>query len=259
LGAISPGYLADLLIFDSLTDIRARSVYKTGQLIAIDGEIVVPSANLACQTPINSVNMPLLSADSFSIAARGRLARVIGLGRNQLYTEERHLPPRITADQVSSDTAQDILKIAVIDRHTGTAKRGLGLVQGFGLKRGAMAASIAHDSHNIIAVAADDESLAAVVNQVAAMQGGIAVVDQDRILASLSLPIAGLMSSAPITTVSAQMNDLKRATHELGGSLEDPFMAMSFLALPVIPQLKITDQGLVDVSQFSLVDLFISE
>ena len=149
------------------------------------------------------------------------------------------------------------MKIAVVERHRGTGRTGIGFVKGMGLQRGAIASSVAHDAHNIIVVGATDTDMLAAVRQVIDMQGGLVVVEDENILASLALPIAGLMSPQPIRSIHEQLTALTRAAQNLGISLADPFMTLSFLALPVIPELKITDLGLVDVNRFEPVDLFI--
>jgi adenine deaminase len=257
-GAIAPGYYADLVAFDSLKDLRPRRVYKrSGKLVAIDGKTIIPITDYQDNGFSNSVNIGELHIEDFLIKARGRQARIIELGKNQLYTEIKIDSPKIIDGQVVTDPEKDLLKITVVERHKASGRRGLGLVNGFGIKHGALAASIGHDSHNVIAVGADDRSICNAVAKVAQMQGGIAIVDGDRVEAALPLPIGGLLSNRPIEEVSEKVNDLKRASHRLGCNLQDPFMTMSFLALPVIPKLKITDRGLVDVSQFSLVDLFV--
>jgi len=258
-GAIAPGYFADLIAFDSLTDIRPRRVYKDGQLVALDGQVLLPALDDQLITAKNSINIGKLRPEDFLIKALSHHARIIGLGKHQLYTEEFITEPTIKNDQVVSDTNQDLLKITVVERHRGSGQRGIGLVKGFGLQHGALAASVAHDSHNIIAIGADDESICRAVSKVAEMQGGIVATNGEKIEAALELPIAGLMSNQPIEKVSADMNELKRASGRLGCILEDPFMTMSFLALPVIPKLKITDRGLVDVTKFALVDLFVAD
>ena len=258
-GAIAPGYFADLVAFDSLENLQPRRVYKDGQLVAIDGQLTLPPLESQSIQAKRSVNVGTLSAADFLIQACSRRAHIIGLGKHQLYTEDLIGEPTIENDRVVSDTKQDLLKITVVERHKGTGRRGMGLVHGFGLQRGALAASVAHDSHNIIAIGADDESIYRAVSKVAEMQGGIAAVDGENIEAALELSIAGLMSNEPIEKVSAGMNELKRASGRLGCALVDPFMTMSFLALPVIPKLKITDKGLVDVTKFQLVDLFVAD
>lgn len=162
----------------------------------------------------------------------------------------------ITDGEVACDPDHDVAKIAVIERHLATGNYGIGLVKGIGLKRGAIASTIAHDSHNIIVVGVDDVSMLAAAHAVADMRGGMVALDGDQLMAKLPLPVAGLMSDQPIETVRDQMEDLNSAAHQLGSPLHDPFTAMSFLALPVIPSLKITDKGLVDVDRFQIVSLF---
>jgi adenine deaminase len=183
--------------------------------------------------------------------------RVIGAIPDQLITD--HLieeTPRLDG-KVRTDTGRDLLKIAVIERHLATGNVGKGLVTGLGLKRGAIASTVAHDHHNIVVVGVDDRSMLTAARAVADTKGGMAAVEGDTVLAKLPLPIAGLMSTQPIERVRDQMDEVLRAGHQLGSSLHDPFMAMSFLALPVIPALKLTDYGLVDVNEFKLVSLFV--
>jgi adenine deaminase len=193
----------------------------------------------------------------FSIAVKGRQARVIGAIPDQLITEHRVEETPQRDGHVVADTARDLLKIAVIERHLATGRMGKGLIHGFGLKRGAIASTVAHDHHNIVVVGVDDESMLAAAQAVADTRGGMAAVNGSTILAQLPLPIAGLMSDQPIERVRDQMAELLRAGQQLGAQLHDPFMAMSFQALPVIPSLKLTDHGLVDVDQFKLVPLFL--
>ena len=196
---------------------------------------------------------------NFRLEAGGRQGRIIGLIPDQIVTEHLVQELPIHNGLVVADTGQDIAKIAVIERHHGTGNFGLGLVKGLGLQRGAIGSSIAHDSHNIVVAGVDDEALLLAARTIAAMGGGMAAVDGERVLARLPLPIAGLMSDQPIETVRAQMDDMLRASAQLGSALHDPYMAMSFLALPVIPSLKITDKGLVDVDQFQIVPLFVQD
>jgi adenine deaminase len=155
------------------------------------------------------------------------------------------------------DPGLDLLKIAVIDRHANTGAHTVGFVKGIGLRQGAIASSIAHDHHNLIVIGADDSSMMTAARAVSKTGGGLSVAHQQDVLAQVPLPIAGLMSDQPIETVRAQMDEILNAAHNLGATLHDPFMAMSFLALAVIPELKITDQGLIDVSKFQKVPLFV--
>jgi adenine deaminase len=158
---------------------------------------------------------------------------------------------------VVSDASRDLLKIAVVERHTGSGGIGIGMVRGLGLQRGALASSVAHDSHNIIVAGASDQDMAAATAAVVVMGGGLAAAAGGRVVAQLPLPVAGLMSLEPVQAVSDAMDGLVRAARQLGSSLKDPFMTLSFLALPVIPELKLTDRGLVEVRQFKHVPLFV--
>jgi adenine deaminase len=158
---------------------------------------------------------------------------------------------------VVCDTKSDVLKQAVVERHRGTGRIGLGLVRGFRLKQGALASTVAHDSHNVIAVGVDDRDICLAVEELKAMAGGMVATSGGRVLAKTSLEIAGLMSREDLRTLTSQLRDLNHAAAQLGCSIPEPFMALSFLALPVIPELKLTDMGLVDVNRFSIVPLFV--
>ena len=184
--------------------------------------------------------------------------RVIGAAGDQVITESRKLAPTVREGLVVADPERDLLKMAVIERHKGTGNVGLGFVQGVGLKRGAIATTVCHDHHNLVVIGVDDASMLTAARAVAAMGGGEVVADGDRVLWSLALPIAGLMSDRPVDEVyRGHEAVLSSAAEDLGCALHDPLMTMSFLALEVIPSLKLTDQGLVDVEQFALVDLWV--
>ena len=182
--------------------------------------------------------------------------KVIKIVPGQLITEKIVVPTPAAAGLVQADPARDILKLAVVERHRGTGNVGLGLVQGFGLKRGALASSVAHDSHNIIVVGASDHDMWIAVRHLTEIGGGLVAALAGEIVADLPLPVAGLMSTQPVAAVAAGHARVTQAGRELGSSLPDPFMALSFLALPVIPALKLTDRGLVDVNRFDFVPLF---
>jgi adenine deaminase len=199
------------------------------------------------------------SALDLTVTAAGPKIRVIDIIPGQIVTGQSLQAAKVVAGRAVADPARDLLKIAVIERHRGTARTGIGFVRGMGLRRGALAASVAHDAHNVIVVGAADADMAAAVRQVVAMQGGLAVAADQKPLAHLALPIAGLMSPEPVETIQNRLDDVLAAARSLGTSLEDPFMTLSFLALPVIPALKITDRGLVDVERFAPVDLFVRE
>jgi adenine deaminase len=162
----------------------------------------------------------------------------------------------VKGGRLAADPGRDLLKLAVVERHHGSGNLGLGLVQGFGMRRGALASSVAHDSHNIVVVGALESDMLLAVRRLTALGGGLVVVAAGQVLAELPLPIAGLMSPRPLEEVAAAYSRLKTAYRGLGGVLPDPFMALSFLALPVIPELKLTDLGLVDVHRFRVVPLF---
>jgi adenine deaminase len=255
-GGIAPGKRADLVVFSDLKNPRAEMVFRGGKLAGQDGRVIPWERPLQPGFLRSSMNVNWERVD-FRIPAQGRRGRIIGVLPDQLVTE--HLVEDLTTENgdVICDPGLDIAKIAVIERHLATGNFGLGLVKGIGLMRGAIASTLAHDSHNIIAVGADDASLLTAAHTVAEMRGGMAAVEGDHVLARLPLPIAGLMSDLPLEVVRDRMEDLLRAAHHLGSHLHDPFMAMSFLALPVIPSLKITDKGLVDVDKFQIVPLFV--
>jgi adenine deaminase len=255
-GGIAPGKRADLVVFSDLKNIHAEMVFRGGKLAAQGGQVIPWERPLKPFYMRSSVNVNWERVN-LRIPADGRRGRIIGVIPDQLVTE--HLIDNLTIEngEVICDPGLDVAKIAVIERHMATGNFGLGLVKGIGLMRGAIASTIAHDSHNIIVVGADDDSMLKAAHTVADMRGGMAAVEGDHVLAKLPLPIAGLMSDRPIETVRDQMQDLLRAAHQLGSHLHDPFMAMSFLALPVIPSLKITDKGLVDVDKFQIVPLFV--
>ncbi len=193
---------------------------------------------------------------SLRIPAREGRVRVIEAIPNQIVTGTREEAPPIADGEVISDPRRDLLKIVVMERHTGGGQIGLGLVAGVGLKKGAIAGTVAHDHHNLIAIGVDDQSIRAAARAVANLGGGLAVAHGEDVLATLSLPVGGLMSLNPIETVRDNLEAVVAAARGLGSHLHDPFMAMSFLGLEVIPSLKITDQGLVDVERFETVGLW---
>lgn len=255
-GAIAPGRRADLMVFSDLQAPMAQMVYRGGKLVAENGKILPWERPIRDSVLRSSMNVNWNKVD-LTIAADGRQARVIGAIPDQLITHHFIEDTPQYEGQVVADTERDVLKMAVIERHLATGKVGKGLVKGLGLKRGAIASTVAHDHHNIVVIGVDDESMMSAARAVAKTWGGMAAVDGDNILAQLPLPIAGLMSDKPIERVRDQMAELLRAAHQLGSPLHDPFMAMSFLALPVIPSLKLTDHGLVDVEKFQVVSLFV--
>ena len=255
-GAIAPGYHADVVVLDSLEKINVEMVFKQGILVAKDGKMIQEFGVEEQPRLRRSVNIHYLEPEDFQVKARGDQMNVIGMIPDQVTTERLIEDTKIVDGLVVPDIDRDIVKVAIIERHNASEPRAIGFVKGMGIKDGAMVSSIAHDSHNIVVVATNDRDLIEAAIQIVRMHGGIAIAKDGKIIESLPLPIAGLMSDQPIEHVSEKLKDLKRAAQTLGTPLEEPFMAMSFLSLPVIPKLKITDLGLVDVERFRLIDLF---
>lgn len=254
-GAVAPGYRADLVVLDDLETVRVAQVYSAGALVAEGGRFLPSLADLPHVPLQPSVHLDLSTLD-FALPAGEGTARVIGVIAKQVATEDLRLEPTIEDGHVVSDPARDLLKIAVVERHHGTGNVGLGLVKGVGLKRGAIASSVAHDSHNIVVIGASDEEMWTAVAAVAKMGGGQVAIADGEVQAACPLPIAGLMSDQPLEEVRDQVEALIEAARGLGCTLPDPLMTMSFLALPVIPVLKLSDRGLVDVNKFDFVPLF---
>jgi len=241
-GAIAPGYLADFAIVDDLKDFHVRTVYKKGQLV-YDNETVMdlpkpPIPDYLDQRAHDTFHLPTLTPEDFG---NTRPRGLIGMLTGQIVTEDLGY-----ADHV--DTQKDILKMAVVERHKNTRHIGIGYLSGYGLKEGAVATSVAHDSHNIICVGANDADMAFAVNRIAQNKGGIVVVKDRAVIAELPLEIAGIMSDRPLAQVNNALETAKEAAHRLGvGTGIDPFMTLSFMSLPVIPTLRLTTRGVIDV------------
>lgn len=255
-GAVAPGRCADLLVFSDLRRPEAELVLSGGRVVAEMGSVKDwPTVPAPAPLP-PSVHIDW-SAVRFEIPARDGSVRVIGVIPDQIVTGHHVETPTVRDGRVVADPERDLLKMAVIERHTGRSGVGLGLVRGMGLRRGAIAGTVAHDHHNLIVIGADDVSMATAARAVAQSQGGLAAAEGEKVMASLALPVAGLMSDRPIEEVRERLDAVVAAAHALGSPLHDPFMAMSFLGLEVIPSLKLTDQGLVDVERFRIVDLWV--
>lgn len=254
LGALAPGYRADFLVLSDPRRVKVEAVYVEGRKVAEGGLYQGPS--FPVQGSPSPMNVHLKSL-SLRVTAGPGQARVIRVLPDQVVTEEVRRMPKVVGGEVVADPDRDVLKLAVVERHRGTGNVGLGLVQGFALRRGALASTVAHDSHNIIVVGASDEDMHIAVEELVKMGGGQLVVEKGQVLASLPLPVAGLMSDRPLEEVHRLSQGLRQAARALGCRLPDPFMTLSFLALPVIPALKLTDLGLVDVQEFRVVPLFV--
>ena len=251
LGAVAPGYQADLLLLQDLERFEPETVLKAGRPLAEIPRIEVPEW-LRHTVRIDASRLGL--AD-FRIPWEGGSVRVIGVVPGQSVTEEVVVEPTVENGVALADPKRDLAKIAVIERHLGTGRIGLGFVRGFGLRRGALASTVAHDAHNVLTVGVSDEDIVRAVGRLAELGGGCVVVDEGAVVAELPLTIAGLLSDAPLMEVVAASRGCVQAARALGCELESPFQTMSFLGLSVIPKLKLTDRGLVDVDRFELVPL----
>jgi adenine deaminase len=260
LGSISPGKIADILVIDDLEKFSISMVIADGRLVAEDGKLVVD-----LPTPehpefvMRTMNLRRVSPKDFVIKIPTKTdkvdVRVIEVVEGRILTEHGVKTLKVEDGGIMPDLTNDIVKVAVVERHRNTGNIGLGFVKGFGIKEGAIASSVGHDAHNIIVIGASEADMAVAVNTVAQMRGGQVAVKQGEVLARVELPIAGLMSNDPVEVVSVKLDDLNNAVKGLGIKVGQPFMRMSFLPLAVIPKLRITDKGLVDVEKFSLVNL----
>ncbi len=249
LGAVAPGYQADLLILPDLVSFEPAVVLKSGRTVEEIPHPVVP------EWVKHSVRIHPVSGADFRIPWEGGGARVIGLVPDQVVTELLVEEPTVLDGVAVADPARDLVKIAVVERHLGTGRVGLGFVRGSGLQRGALASTVAHDAHNIVVVGVSDDDMARAVTRLAELGGGIVAVAGGAVRAELPLPVAGLLAAAPLAEVIERSLGCNDTARSLGWTGATPFLTLSFLALSVIPSLKITDQGLVDVDRFELVPL----
>jgi len=258
-GALVPGRRADLVVFSDLADFRAEEVWVAGAKVAEGGRALFAATPSDSAVARDTVDVDPDALD-FRIPAPGGAGgaiRVIGAIPDQLLTEHLTVEPKIEDGLLVADPERDVLEIAVVERHSGSGRTGLGFIRGFGLKHGALAGTFAHDHHNLVVIGADRTSMETAARAVIEAGGGLAVADGERLVERLPLPVAGLMSEQPVEQVRATMDRLLAAARDLGSTLHDPFMAMSFVTLEVIPSLKITDRGLVDVDKFELVPLVV--
>src|SRR5438309_4298457 len=248
LGAIAPGYQADILVLDDLRSFTPREVLKRG----------APPRFVKLTVPEwvrQTVYLAPVSASSFHIPAGPRHIRVIGIVPGQLLTRSVVTEPSVRDGAIVADPARDLVKIAVLERHHASGRAGLGFATNVGLKRGAFASTVAHDAHNIVILGVDDRDMAACAARLAEIGGGIVIAEGGKAVEELPLPIAGLMSDRPLAEVHERLRSMERRLAAMGSTMAAPFMTLSFLALSVIPELKITDRGLVDVGRFELVPL----
>lgn len=254
-GAIVPGFVADLVVLDNLSAFHVESVYKDGTLIAQGGEIVTDRPPSSLQNVSNSVCIGSVSESDLRIVGHKGLVEVIGIEPEQITTQHLQEEALVQNNQIVADPERDLLKLAVIERHHASGRIGLGLVKGFGIKKGALASSVAHDAHNIIIVGANDTDMSRAALALKEIGGGFVLVVDGELMASVSLPLGGLISLLSIDELVQQLSALDAAVAEMGCRLNHPAMALSFLSLSVIPSLKLTDQGLIDVDNSRLIPL----
>jgi adenine deaminase len=255
-GAIAPRYWADFIVFDDLKKLAVRQTYKKGILVAEDGEYLAPQRALVPR-PRSTMNLRYRAPEDFRVRAKpGGKIRVIEIVPNQIVTRQRIEKPKVENGQVVPDVARDILKLVVVERHHATGNVGVGFVRGFKLKVGALGSTVAHDAHNVVVVGVSDADIARAIVELEKMQGGQVAVCDGKVRAELALPIAGLVSDRPLKEVISRIADLNAAARALGCRLEAPFMSLSFLSLSPIPELKLTDQGLIDAVHMRPTTLF---
>ena len=252
-GGIGPGYIANLVTITDLAQLEIDMVFYKGRLVARQGKPLFPFPPVTVELK-DTVRIKSPTAQSLKIVPAGETYSVIQIVPGQIATKKAVEKIQVVNGVVACDLERDILKLVVVERHKASGNIGVGLVKGFGLKKGALASSVAHDSHNIIAVGADDLDILKAIEEINRLQGGLVVCANLEILASLPLPIAGLLSPEPLDIVVSQYEIVERAAASLGNLPPAPFAILSFLALPVIPELRLTDIGLVDVAEFKLLD-----
>ncbi|MGD8561197.1 MAG: adenine deaminase [Desulfarculaceae bacterium] len=254
-GAIAPGYIADLVLVEDLKEFKVRQVFQAGRLVARDGQTLAAFPSGLPEAARSTMHLPPLSQETFSIPVQGPKVRIIELIPGQILTKAAIEPPPQQDGRLAADPGRDLALLAVIERHQASGRVGHGLIRGLGIQQGALASSVAHDSHNLVVAGMDAKSLLTAARRVGEMKGGLCAAWGDRVLAELALPWAGLMSDQELKPTLEALSDLRRGAAQLCSAAE-PFMSLSFAALPVIPSLRLTDLGLVDVEAFSLVDLF---
>ena len=256
LGGIAPGYHANMLVIQDLEALDIEQVYYRGKLVAEDGKALFDAALPSNDSMARTMRVKPFAVEGLALKSNTtETYPVIEIVPGQIVTRRLDERPSRSNGSIVADTGRDLLKLVVMERHHATGNVGIGLVKGFGLQRGALATSVAHDSHNIVVVGVDDGDIFAAIKEVEQNQGGLAVAVDGMAQASLPLPIAGLLSPEPLETVAAKIEDLERLARDLGCSVHSPFSVLSFLALPVIPELKLTDMGLVDVMAGKLLEL----
>ncbi len=255
-GALAPGFGADIVVCHDLASFQVLAVFKAGRLVAQRGQVSTRLPVVEDKTVLDTVNIGTLAAKSFAIRAESGMLRAIRVVPDQIITDRHLVRPKVEKGMVVADPERDLLKLAVIERHKASGRIGLGLVSGFNLKKGALGTTVAHDSHNLVIVGTNDADMLKAAKELKKMGGGYVAVADGQVAARLELPIAGLMSDSSADEVVADLHKLLEKAHVWGSRLANPFITLSFLSLPVIPELKLTDRGLVDVARFEIVSLF---
>jgi len=256
-GAIAPRYWADFIVFDDLKKLVVRQTYKKGILVAEEGKYLAPQRALVPR-PRSTMNLRYKAPEDFKVRLkRAAKMRVIEVVPNQIVTRQLLAKPRTEGGQVVADVGRDILKLVVVERHHATGNVGVGFVRGFKLKSGALGSTVAHDAHNVVVVGTNDADIARAIEELEKMQGGQVAVSHGQVRAELALPIAGLVSDRPLQEVIERIAALNTAARAMGCRLEAPFMTLSFLSLSPIPELKLTDQGLIDAVKMRPTELFV--
>lgn len=257
-GAIAPGRQATITVLEDFESCRVARVYKEGRLVVADGECVARAEAKQTHGLRSTINIQRLEPSDFAIPMREdrRNVHIISIVPDQIHTERTIEEAPVREGFVVANPARDLAKVALLERHQASGRIGLGLVRGFGLQCGALASSVAHDAHNLVIVGTNDGDMLAAAVRLVKIRGGLCVVRDGKVLADLPLPIAGLMSDGTAGEVADQLQRVRRAAKELGGTVNRPFMALSFLSLSVIGSLKLSDRGLVDTEKFEVIDLF---
>jgi adenine deaminase len=243
-GLVAPGYWANLVVFDRLDDIRPRLVLFQGEVVAQDGKATFRTSRTIPEWLLDTVHVAPIDRARLRLPACDRMIAVEAIP-GQIVTRAIEVEPTVRDGEVVADPERDLAKLVVVERHRATGRVGVGLVRGFGLRRGALASSIAHDAHNIVVVGVDDGDILAAIDAVVAMRGGLAAVSDGLVRARLPLPVAGILSPEPLETVAEQYEAVEQAAREMGSRVPAPFALLSFMALSVIPEARVTDHGLV--------------
>jgi adenine deaminase len=247
LGAVAPSYMANLIVLNDLSRFQIDLVFYRGDIVARDGKPLFPTPKATGRGLTNTVNIKPFAIERLRLMASKEAMPIIEIVPDQIITRKRVEKIKASHGAIIPDTERDILKLVVVERHKATGNIGLDLVTGFGLKHGALASSIAHDSHNIITVGTNDQDIFTAIKEIEQLQGGLVAVADGKVLASLALPIAGLLSDQPLEVVVSKLERLEQVATELGTKLSSSFATLSFLALPVIPEIRLTDLGVIEV------------